>query len=67
MPRDWDARTYDRVADPQTRWGSAVLDRLPLDGDERVLDAGCGTGRVTELLAARLPRGASSRSTDRPR
>ena len=30
MPRDWDARTYDRVADPMTRWGAAVLDRLPL-------------------------------------
>lgn len=57
MPRDWDARTYDRVADPMTRWGSAVLDRLPLAGDERVLDAGCGSGRVTELLAARLPHG----------
>ncbi len=57
MPRDWDARTYDRVADPMTRWGLAVLDRLPLDGDERVLDAGCGTGRVTEQLASRLPDG----------
>jgi trans-aconitate 2-methyltransferase len=57
MPRDWDARTYDRVADPMTRWGTAILDRLPLAGDERVLDAGCGSGRVTELLAARLPRG----------
>ena len=57
MPRDWDAHTYDRVADPMTRWGAVVLDRLPLAGDERVLDAGCGSGRVTELLAARLPRG----------
>ena len=57
MTRDWDARTYDRVADPQTRWGKAVLDRLPLRGDERVLDAGCGTGRVTELLLRRLPDG----------
>lgn len=56
-PREWDARTYDRVAGPQTRWGSAVLQRLALDGDETVLDAGCGSGRVTELLAARLPRG----------
>jgi trans-aconitate 2-methyltransferase len=56
-PRDWDAATYDRVADPQTRWGRAVLDRLPLAGGETVLDAGCGTGRVTELLVARLPRG----------
>lgn len=56
-PRDWDARTYDRVADPMTRWGTAVLDRLPLEGDETVLDAGCGSGRVTEQLAERLPRG----------
>ena len=40
-----------------TRWGSAVLDRLPLRGDERVLDAGCGSGRVTEQLAERLPDG----------
>jgi trans-aconitate 2-methyltransferase len=57
MPRDWDARTYDRIADPMTRWGSTVLDRLPLRGDERVLDAGCGSGRVTERLAERLPTG----------
>ncbi len=57
MLRDWDARTYDRIADPQTRWGTTVLDRLPLEGHERVLDAGCGSGRVTELLAERLPRG----------
>jgi trans-aconitate 2-methyltransferase len=57
MTRDWDAQTYDRVADPMARWGAAVLERLPLQGDERVLDAGCGTGRVTELLAERLPSG----------
>jgi len=57
MPRDWDAATYDRVAEPQTRWGRVVLERLPLDGDERVLDAGCGTGRVTAMLLERLPRG----------
>jgi SAM-dependent methyltransferase/uncharacterized RDD family membrane protein YckC len=57
MSRDWDAATYDRVAHPQARWGAAVIDRLPLRGDERVLDAGCGSGRVTELLAERLPGG----------
>jgi trans-aconitate 2-methyltransferase len=54
---DWDAATYDRVANPQARWGTEVLDRLPLRGDERVLDAGCGSGRVTERLAERLPNG----------
>jgi trans-aconitate 2-methyltransferase len=57
VPRDWDAASYDRVAEPQTRWGRVVLDRLPLEGDERVLDAGCGTGRVTAMLLERLPRG----------
>ena len=58
-PRDWDARTYDSVADPQARWGVAVVERLVehLAGDERILDAGCGSGRVTELLLERLPRG----------
>jgi trans-aconitate 2-methyltransferase len=57
LPRDWDAATYDQVADPMTRWGAGVLDRLPLAGDETVLDAGCGSGRVTEQLVERLPRG----------
>lgn len=56
-PRDWDARTYDRIADPMARWGTAVLGRLPIEGDETVLDAGCGSGRVTEQLADRLPDG----------
>jgi trans-aconitate 2-methyltransferase len=40
-----------------TRWGREVVDRLDLRGDERVLDAGCGTGRVTAMLRGRLPSG----------
>ena len=55
--RDWDAVTYDRVSDPQVEMARAVLDRLPLVGDETVLDAGCGSGRVTRMLLDRLPRG----------
>ena len=54
---DWDGATYDRIADPMTRWGSSVLGRLALAGDETVLDAGCGSGRVTEALLERLPDG----------
>lgn len=57
FPREWDAATYDRIADPMTRWGGQVLERLELSGDEVVLDAGCGSGRVTEMLLERLPRG----------
>jgi trans-aconitate 2-methyltransferase len=37
--------------------GEAVLERLRLSGDETVIDAGCGSGRVTEALIERLPRG----------
>jgi trans-aconitate 2-methyltransferase len=55
--RDWDAATYDRVADPQEEWARDVVDRLELKGDETVLDAGCGTGRATRLLVERLPKG----------
>ena len=55
--RDWDAATYDRVSAPQVEWAREVLDRLPLRGDETVLDAGCGSGRVTKMLLERLPAG----------
>jgi trans-aconitate 2-methyltransferase len=55
--RDWDATSYDRVSTPQVEMARAVLERLPLGGDETVLDAGCGSGRVTALLLDRLPRG----------
>jgi len=56
-PRDWDAAVYDRVSQPQAEWAQDVLARLPLEGDETVLDAGCGTGSVTADLLQRVPRG----------
>lgn len=57
MTRDWNAAAYDRLPIPMTRWGETVLGWLALEGDERVLDAGCGTGQVTAALLERLPRG----------
>lgn len=57
IARDWDGSTYDRISAPMERMGLAVLDRLVLEGDETVLDAGCGSGRVTAALLERLPRG----------
>ena len=56
-PADWDAETYDRVSDPQLEWGTELIDGLGLRGDETVLDAGCGSGRLTSVLADRLPHG----------
>lgn len=56
-PRDWDAASYQRVSVPHEEWARSILDRLGLDGDETVLDAGCGSGRVTSLLIEQLPEG----------
>jgi trans-aconitate 2-methyltransferase len=56
-PAEWDAKAYHRLAKPQEEWARQVLERLPLEGDEVILDAGCGSGAVTKLLLERLPRG----------
>ncbi len=54
---EWDARTYDSLDLPHKRWGSGVLERLNLRGDEAVLELGCGSGRDTERLLQALPHG----------
>jgi trans-aconitate 2-methyltransferase len=55
--REWDSAAYHRLSDPQVSWGKRVLARLEMRGDELVLDAGCGTGRLTSDLLAALPHG----------
>lgn len=55
--REWNGASYDRISGPMEALGRQVLERLRLRGDETVLDAGCGSGRVTEALIERLPRG----------
>lgn len=57
VSREWNAADYHRLSAPQFRWGQRVLSDLRLRGDECVLDAGCGTGRLTQLLLHNLPRG----------
>jgi trans-aconitate 2-methyltransferase len=54
---DWNAERYHELSTPQQAWGRRVLERLTLSGTEHVLDLGCGTGRLTRDLRARLPRG----------
>jgi len=56
-PAEWDGEVYHRISDPQYEWATEVVDRAALHGDEVVLDAGCGSGRVTKLLVERVPDG----------
>jgi trans-aconitate methyltransferase len=54
---EWNARAYHRLSNPMQNWGEAMVERLHLHGDETALDLGCGSGRLTEFLLRRLPRG----------
>ena len=55
--REWNAAEYHRLSAPQFQWGQRVLAELRLRGDECLLDAGCGTGKLTHILLQNLPRG----------
>ena len=54
---DWHGDAYDRISSPHAAMGAPVLERLALVGHERVLDAGCGSGRLTERLLERFGTG----------
>lgn len=55
---EWDAGEYARRSGLQEAMAKEVLALLDLDGSERVLDIGCGDGRITAEIAARVPRGS---------
>lgn len=54
---DWGAVRYDRISEPQVEWGRRVIARLAPRPHERILDLGCGTGRLTTEIGALVPAG----------
>lgn len=53
----WNAELYDCLNKPHRIWAQAIIHELNLSGEEVVLDAGCGSGSVTFMVADKLPRG----------
>jgi trans-aconitate 2-methyltransferase len=59
VAREWDSAAYHRLSDPQLGWALKVINRLELlapPPEAQILDAGCGTGRVTAELLLRFPQ-----------
>ncbi|MGD0817479.1 MAG: methyltransferase domain-containing protein [Methanomassiliicoccales archaeon] len=54
---EFDPKKYQRSSSHQKDWGNRLIDELQLNGDEIILDLGCGEGTLTARLAALVPKG----------
>jgi trans-aconitate 2-methyltransferase len=55
---DWDAQKYSKNSELQFKAAMGALSKIEFKGDEKVLDIGCGDGRITAEIAKRVPRGS---------
>jgi trans-aconitate 2-methyltransferase len=54
----WDAKDYEKNSSQQRQWAQELLQKLELRGNEKILDIGCGDGKITAEIAALLPDGS---------
>ena len=55
----WSAAEYASNSVVQQTWARELIAKLKLQGDEHILDVGCGDGKVTAEIARAVPRGAA--------
>jgi trans-aconitate 2-methyltransferase len=53
----WDPADYEKSSSAQYEWAMMLISRLKVAEDDRILDIGCGDGRITARLAAMVPKG----------
>jgi trans-aconitate 2-methyltransferase len=53
----WDPTLYQKNSSAQQQWAEELIEKLMLRGDERVLDIGCGDGKITAMIARQVPDG----------
>lgn len=53
----WNAADYANNSSAQLEWAQELIDKLSLNGDEALLDVGCGDGKISVQIAQALPAG----------
>ena len=48
---NWNAKDYEKNSQTQQKWARELIEKLSLKGTEKVLDVGCGDGKVTAEIA----------------
>lgn len=54
---EFDGPKYKTASSHQKEWGKSLISKIPLQGNEAILDLGCGDGLLTEQLALLVPNG----------
>jgi trans-aconitate 2-methyltransferase len=57
QPAKWNAADYAANSTVQQSWARELIAKLNLRGDEKILDVGCGDGKITAEIARHLPKG----------
>jgi len=55
----WDAKDYSKNSQNQFQWSKELIPKLKLQGNEALLDLGCGDGKITAELTKCMPHGST--------
>ena len=54
----WDPEVYEKSSSTQKKWAEEVISKIQITGNERILDIGCGDGKITAYIASLVPAGS---------
>ncbi len=57
MKYKWNAEDYEKHSFSQKKWAKELINKLKLNGNESILDIGCGDGKISAEIAQNLPNG----------
>ena len=54
----WDAHEYEKHSQGQQKWARELIQKISLKGTEKILDLGCGDGKVTAEISKIVSEGS---------